>query len=265
MRDKLIRDSLLRCLGMVGMHAVKRTAYTYLIGLIHSLRPVDSGTALIRLGPAGDGGYLVPDDLEGIQYGFSPGVSTESGFEADLATRDIQVHLADLSVDHPAEANTRFTFEKKHLGSFTSDTLMTMDEWARKHLADYHGDLILQMDIEGAEFETLMNTSPELLARFRIMVIEFHYLHQLWNKPWFVHVARVFEKLLHSHSVVHIHPNNCCGSISSKGLEIPRILEMTFYRNDRLKQRSYCQTFPHPLDHDNTKKRPLILPECWYR
>lgn len=36
---------------------------------------------LIRLGPNGDGGYLVPDDLTGIEACFSPGVCATSEFE----------------------------------------------------------------------------------------------------------------------------------------------------------------------------------------
>ena len=82
MRDKLIKDSLLRLVGVLGMDVVKRTRAGEVRELIRSLHPVDSGAELIRMGPDGDGGYLLPDDLEGIEFCFSPGVSTESGFEA---------------------------------------------------------------------------------------------------------------------------------------------------------------------------------------
>ncbi len=135
----------------------------------------------------------------------------------------------------------------------------------RATIPDYHDDLLLQMDIEGAEFEALFSASADLLSQFRIMIIEFHYLQELLNKPYFTLVSRLFEKLLRTHSVVHIHPNNCCGSIRSRGLEIPRVAEFTFYRNDRLKTKVYRESFPHPLDRDNTAKRSLPLPECWYR
>jgi hypothetical protein len=121
------------------------------------------------------------------------------------------------------------------------------------------------MDVEGAEFETLLSMSGALMRQFRIMVIEFHYLHQLWNKPWFLLVERVFRKILESHSVVHIHPNNCCGSFRSAGIEIPRVAEFTFYRNDRIDRPAFCGTFPHALDADNTAKKTLVLPQCWYR
>ncbi len=265
MRDKPIKDALLRIVGGLGIDIVDRTGYSELEGLIRSLRPVDSGVELIRLGPDGDGGYLLPDDLGGIEYAFSPGVSTESGFEADLADAGLRVFLADYSVDRPAEINTNFVFDKKFVGCLSGETFMTLDEWKNATIPGYHDDLLLQMDIEGAEFEALFSVSAELLSQFRIMIIEFHYLQELLNKPYFTLSSRVFQKLLQTHSVVHIHPNNCCGSVKSRGLEIPRVAEFTFYRNDRLNGKDYRQSFPHPLDRDNTAKRSLLLPGCWYR
>ena len=39
-----------------------------LLELITKLAPQDCGLELIRIGGPGDGGYLVPDDLDGIEY-----------------------------------------------------------------------------------------------------------------------------------------------------------------------------------------------------
>ncbi|MBN1237749.1 MAG: FkbM family methyltransferase [Gammaproteobacteria bacterium] len=265
MRDKPVRDSLIRLLGAAGMHVCDRTSRAELGALIESLRPLDSGIPLIRLGPAGDGGYLVPDDLTGIEHAFSPGVSTESGFESDLAARGMRVFLADGSVAAPPVSNPGFVFEKKYVGCVLDEQFTTLDDWKRRMIPDGDGDLLLQMDIEGAEFEALLNASDALLAQFRIMVIEFHYLQQLYNKSFYVIVSRLFAKLLKQHSVVHIHPNNCCGSVRGAGFEIPRIAEFTFLRNDRFRRREPRRDFPHRLDADNTRKRSLPLPECWYR
>jgi hypothetical protein len=265
LRERLIKRWVVGAAGSIGMYATQRTPPAELRRLIAALRPVVGGAELVRLGPARDGGYLVPDDLNGIEYAFSPGVSTESGFEAALAARGIQVFLADFSVEGPAEPNARFVFHKKYVGSVSDETYMTLAEWKDTTLPRYGGDLLLQMDIEGAEFETLLSAPPELLAQFRIMVIEFHALHELLNRPFFGLAARVFQKLLRTHSVVHIHPNNCCGFVVEEELEVPRVLEFTFYRNDRLTQRSYRRSFPHPLDRDNTPNETLVLPACWYR
>jgi hypothetical protein len=232
---------------------------------LRALRPHEPGVELIRVGPETDGGYLVPDDLAGIRHVFSPGVSTESGFEAALADRGMRVFLADYSVDGPAQRHSNFVFDKRFVGCTTDERYITLDDWHAAKLGDdFASELLLQMDIEGAEYETLLAASPRLLARFRIMVIEFHWLPQLWNDPFFLLASRVFEKLLATHAVVHIHPNNCCGSITSAGLEIPRIAEFTLLRRDRLRSTAYRTTFPHPLDRPNVAKKPLQLAPCWY-
>lgn len=266
MKNRIVRDNLQRVAGLLNVHVVGRTPRAELAQLIRSLHPVDAGFTLVRAGPDGDGGYLIPDDLEGINYAFSPGVSNESGFEAAMAGHGMRVFMADGSVDAPAESNASFVFEKQFIGGFTTPACTTLDAWKNASIGQEAGDLLLQMDIEGAEFEVLLNVSDELLGQFRIMVIEFHYLHQLWNKPWFLLVKRVFEKLLATHTVVHIHPNNGSGSFRSRGLEIPRVAEFTLLRNDRLKQHRPADGFPHRLDHDNKpRKRTLVLPPCWYR
>ena len=265
MSDKLIKDFFVRMFGSMGIDVGTLTPKDELSSLINSLHPVDSGKELIRLGPSGDGGYLLPDDLEGIKYCFSPGVSSESGFEAALARQGLKVFLADFSVDAPAEFHDNFVFDKKFIGALSNQTFMTLNQWKDSKISNYSGDLILQMDIEGAEFETLFSVSADLLNQFRIMVIEFHYLQELFNKRFFLLASRVFQKLLQTHSVVHIHPNNCCGSIKGNGLEIPRVAEFTFYRKDRFSNPSYRQSFPHVLDRNNTRKSTLVLPSCWYR
>jgi len=195
MRDRPIKDTLLRLFGGLGIDIVDRTGYSELEALIRSLQPLQplhSGVELIRLGPDGDGGYLLPDDLDGIEYAFSPGVSTESGFEAALADSGLRVFLADYSVDRPARMNANFIFDKKFIGCLSNDTFITLDQWKNGTTPDYHDDLLLQMDIDGAEFEALLSISAELLSQFRIMIIEFHYLQELLNKPYFTLSSRVF-------------------------------------------------------------------------
>jgi hypothetical protein len=264
MRRKTIRAAKVRLIAGLGMHACERTPAEEIRALLRDLRPVHGGVELLRIGPDGDGGYLVPDDLEGIRYVFSPGVSTESGFEAALADRGMPVFLADHSVDGPAVPHARFVFDKKFVGCLTNEQHMTLDDWHTARVHDADAELLLQMDIEGGEYETLLATAPRLLNRFRIMVVEFHWLAELWNRPFFTLAARTFRKLLQTHSVLHIHPNNCCGSVTSEGIEIPRIAEFTLLRTDRLRAGGYRSAFPHPLDRPNVAKAPLHLPACWY-
>jgi hypothetical protein len=254
--EKTLRPAGAFPCGMTKPEAVRN--------LIQQLFPLETSHSLIRLGPNGDGGYLVPNDLSGISCCFSPGVSNVSGFERDCAERGIDVYLADKSVDGPADVHQRFHFTKKFLGATSNQDFMTIDSWVDNSPKARDGDLILQIDIEGYEYEVFLSASDALLRRFRIIVAEFHYLDQFWNRPFFSLAEKVFRKVLQTHACVHIHPNNSCGKISQNGLTIPRAMEFTFYRKDRAFTGNYMTQFPSPLDSNNTSHPSMPLPSCWY-
>lgn len=227
------------------------------------MRPVSTDRNLIRLGPKGDGGYLIPDDFDGVVACVSPGVSTECGFDEQMSARGIDVYMADASVDAPAVSNPRFHFVKKFFDTYTSDRTVTIDDFCKGIPGD--GDLILQMDIEGAEYRVIYGMSDDLLKRFRIITIEFHDVEGLFAPPSFRLMEPAFAKLTRYHNVVHIHPNNN-GSLKSFGkFQIPTMLEITFYRKDRAQVIGRPAVFPHPLDANNVTYKPsLALPRCWF-
>lgn len=241
-----------------------RTEKNDVLALMRKLSPVSTATGLLRMGPSGDGGYLVPADLEGIEACFSPGVSSISGFEKDCAELGMNVYLADKSVEKPAELHERFCFVRKFVGAKSDDDFITIDDWVKSSDVDNNSDLLLQMDIEGYEYETILNCSSHLLNRFRVIVVEFHDLDQFWNRPFFNIAARSFDRILQTHVCVHIHPNNYYKIYKKYGLEIPPLAEFTFLRKDRLVDSFKRTDFPHPLDKDNTNNPTQILPECWY-
>ena len=78
---------------MVGNAA----SQTEILRLVRSLLPVAVPGGLVRVGPPGDGGYLMPDDFEGIAACLSPGISNECGFDLAVADRGIPVIMADAS------------------------------------------------------------------------------------------------------------------------------------------------------------------------
>jgi hypothetical protein len=232
--------------------------------LIKSLHPRGTVSPLMRIGPAGDGGYLLPDDLDGISACISPGVSFETGFDTAVAERGIDVYMADASVEGPPSPNPRFHFMKKFLDVFEDDSHTRLDTLCGS--ASAKGDLLLQMDIEGAEWRVLLDASPEVLNRFRIMVIEFHDLKEMFGRFSYGMIEATFNKILSTHSVVHIHPNNISPMAHFFDIPIPPLVEITFYRNDRMFNAERPSRFPHPLDSDNVPNLPsIVLPECWWR
>lgn len=261
----IFKKFILRFFSFFNVDLSKSTNKKELLSLIKSLHPVKSQIELIRLGPNSDGGYLLPNDLEGIKYLFSPGVDTVSEFEKQCLNLGMKVYMADKSVNKPnLDDKYDYNFKKKFIGITNDKDHITMDEWINE-APDTCSDLLLQMDVEGAEYEILINMNDSLIKRFRIMVIEFHSLQKLYSSYFFPFAEHVFNKILKTHSCVHIHPNNGIGIDSRKGIDIPRTCEFTFLRNDRIKTRSFETSFPHILDKKNVKnKEEIILPKQWY-
>lgn len=232
--------------------------------LINRLKPIAYEKELIRMGSNHDGGYLIPNDLDDIQAVFSPGVSDNADFEADCAKLGMKVFLADASVESSPIINKNFHFTKKYIGVTTNHNFMTLDDWVNLSLENKESDLLLQIDIEGFEYEAFLGMSDNLMKRFRIIVAEFHDLDQLLNSPFFKISSRAFEKITQTHYCVHIHPNNQNGLLKIADIEIPRVAEFTFIRKDRVKSFTLPKEYPHPLDRDNVTGKTLNLPKCWY-
>ncbi len=250
-----------------------RLSRQVILDVIRRLHPRLTQFELIRFGPNGDGGYLIPNDLAGVEARFSPGVADMTGFEVDCLKHGMKVFMADASVEKPRLdfPETQYSFIKKYIGYFNDKEYMTMDSWF-----DWSGlvdrtELLLQMDIEGHEYPVIMSMSEALIKRFRIIVVEFHRLDTIFKSkshPEFLFltslIIKTFEKLLKTHVPVHIHPNNALPS-KVPSIKTPPIMEFTFLRKDRAELGGYRTDFPHKLDYDNTGNEHFALPKDWYR
>lgn len=249
--------------------AVVPTPVEHLATFMQKMAPVSCGKKLIRLGSAKrDGGYLLPDDLNGVAACFSPGVGLNSEFELDVANQGIKVFMADASVEGPAAKHELFGFRKAFIG--TKEDMVSLKQWINEELpsSSSQDDLILQIDIEGAEYHNFLDLPDDLLKRIRIIAMEAHNLELLCCQSYFEIVEAAFSKILRTHYCVHLHPNNSASLYEYKGLEIPPVMEITFLRKDRLgnHEPKALRDFPHELDVVNASQKPAIqLPNCWMK
>ena len=244
--------------------------------VISVLKPKSSPYKLIRIGGNKDAAYLLPNDLTNIKACFSPGVSDFKNFEDDLTfLYKIQCHMCDKSSDSEKLKTPLVdgmqTFKKKWLDVNNADDSISLEEWVMTYSPNPKDDLILQMDIEGAEYRNFLNTPEEILKRFRIMVIEFHELDNITNSQVFSEVIMpVFLKIDKYFQCVHAHANNCCENyiVPGRTINLPRLIELTFLRKDRFLNNSAKQLqpiyIPHPSDIINVPyKPPLFLNKAW--
>ncbi|CAN2231068.1 FkbM family methyltransferase [Candidatus Planktophila dulcis] len=238
---KALQRVVTKQLEEIGINLSRNTTTTGLtpknevLSLLRRIRPQDNGHKLIRVGGPGDGGYLIPDDVTGISECFSPGSNKLSNFESEIADRwQIKSYICDSIEEKPSDLTAFQDFTEAWVGPATDgENYISLTHWVEEK-SQSQGDLILQMDIEGAEFLTVLAASKQLLKRFRMVVIELHFLEALKNRWAYDQIyLPFFDKLLKEFDVVHLHPNNCCGTWSYGDFEFPRIIELTLHRKDR--------------------------------
>lgn len=224
---------------------------------------------LIRIGGEGDGGYLLPNVFDNISYCFSPGVGYTANFEKGLSEKfGIKSFMADASVEKTPLADKNFDFIPKFLGAHSRDNFITLSDWISQSNLESATNLLLQMDIAGGEYDVLVYENSQTLASFSAMVIEFHNLQKLFEKDFLKMVSAIFEKIYKNFSICHVHPNNCCDIASLDGIKIPRIVEVTFIRNDLVDKLANDNrvSLPHPLDFKNVDKNDdIAMPIQWWK
>lgn len=228
---------------------------------INLLVPIGCTHELIRVGGDGDGAYLIPNDLSKIDACFSPGIANIITFEQELATiYGIHSYMCDASVDatqlclNPGLHH----FVPKWLGGYDGDATHTLDSWIATSEHSGSNNLLLQMDIEGAEFESIIAASDSILSQFRIAVIELHGLWRIQSSRFLnTRFLPVLHKLARHFDCVHFHPNNCCGTTPISNVNVPNVVEVTYYRKS-CNISKYGPVMPHPLDIINVPHKPPI-------
>jgi len=219
---------------------------------------------LVRIGPPGDGGYLLPDDFIGVSAVISPGVSDVCDFDLHFAVNGLPVFLSDASIDDLPRKHENFHFTKKYIDIYDSEITITFEKWLSQcAIGEEGGDLILQMDIEGAEYRVLSSIPEKVLKRFRIIILEAHNLEQVYSPIAGDIIMATFLKLTKYFNIVHIHPNNNDPMVTVGNFKTSPTMEFTFYRNDRPYTDEISQT-PHPLDSDCVTTKPSVsLSKSW--
>ena len=262
-KKKLLRTFNTMMLSRYNHAFFETVEHSKILNLINDIKAHELGYNLIRIGPRGDGGYLIPNLIKNIDACFSPGVGKIYGFERDLLEKGIRVFMADKTVPKPNLEFKNYDFLKKNLGSFNDDETITLDKWIYEK--EINKNLLLQMDIEGSEYEVINNLNEENLKKFNIMIIEFHHFEQILTKLGFKIIKNVFDKILKYFDVAHIHPNNCCGFYKSKNTIIPSTIEISFLKNNLSLYKKKIIKYPNELDIKNIEKNSdIILDKSWY-
>lgn len=203
----------------------------------------------IRIGRKYDGGYVMCDDFEqhGIAYSF--GINDDVSWDLDMAQRGYEIYQYDHTIDKLPIENAKFHFYRTGLADSISheDCVKTLEEILTDNKHTQEENMILKMDVEGAELGCFEITPSEIIAQFDQIVLE---MHGQFFKEHIDRFIAIAQKISATHDVIHVHGNNNGLVYFKDHIAYPCAIEVTFVKRikNRTKNTEKCY-LPKPFDY----------------
>lgn len=235
------------------------SAYIKRVRELLTVRGVSDGGDFIRVGRNYDGGYIMLNDFTDSMHAYSFGIGDDVSWEEHISANGVEVFMYDHTIDNlPKEVKG---------GIFWKTGISVKDDFDNKKLSlktileqnsdDKKDNLILKMDVEGAEWEVLEEMPFEILSKFVQMTFEFHGLLDLKKQD---QILNILSKLNETHQVIWVHANNCGHAYTANGLILPNLLEVTYISRTKYKFYNYdIYNLPMELDMPNLSDRNEII------
>jgi hypothetical protein len=219
------------------------------------------GVALVHKGRNGDGGYVMIDDFANIGAAYSIGIGWDVSWDVAMAELGIDIWQYDHTVVTPPQTHPRFHFCPLGLAAVASGDgmLRTLESLILQNGHAGQRDLILKIDIEGAEWDVFAALRPDVLGQFSQIVVEFHDLRNMNEAHKICRVLQALSQLNASHQSVHVHANNNGSMATIGGITLPDVVEVTYVRRTDHTFVPCYRIFPTALDFPNNADRADIF------
>ena len=216
------------------------------------------GFDLTRIGSKGNAGYVMLDDFNGEKIAYSFGIGDDVVWDKDMASRGYDVFMYDHTIDGLPEQNPRFHWSKLGIadGIAQDERLRTLDELLTQNHHENKHNMILKMDVEGAEWGFLRQTSSETLSRFSQVIFEFHAVNDLKDYEL---ILEGLKKLNQTHKLVHLHANNWGYHLEIGGKNFPTTYEVSYVLKDKY---NVVDDYDPDLPLDLDSQGSIYIPDC---
>lgn len=226
--------------------------------IIRLLRPYTAEEGKkVRIGGEGDGGYvMLAPGKGGIAYSF--GVSKHSPWDFDMANRGFKVYQYDASIEEEPDKHPNIFFNKYFIASSPTPDgpCKTITQVLSENNHEHENDIILQMDIEGSEWDFFSDITVETMLKFKQLIIELHHINDSPEK------YNILKKIRQTHTPIHYHYNNntrkCVYFPKANFIYSEHVIEVSFVRSNDFNFIKCNDYFPTNLDNRNNKKWPEI-------
>lgn len=220
---------------------------------------------IIRVGNRNDGGYLMLNDFERGSIAYSFGIGADIGWETHVSRLGYDVYMYDHTVDCPLGDNDRLHFFKNGISSKNNinSQLNTLDNFIKKNRHDKEKNMILKMDVEGAERDAIIDMydgGSSVLNRFDQVVVELHDLH---DNKCHEKILEMLDKINMTHQLIHLHGNNASKYLFLEGSCLPNVVEATYLNKSLYDFHNFDDMLPLRIDMPNLIDEDDILLGMW--
>ena len=221
--------------------------------LIEKLHPYDIGDKKVRLGPNEDGGYVLNETiLDNSMALVTYGVGNDMRFEEHF-TR--QYNKPSYLFDHTIGRETGWDiganlhFFNEGLG-FSPQCKDFIEHY---ETLKFTQDVILKIDVEGAEYNYFANTSVETISKYTSgVLLEVHWLSDAHHREKF---EMILDELQKHFTVTHVHGNSWGVVVDYEGFMFPETIEVTLVNNKHIKSKT-LDTSKYPVPGLDVSNRP---------
>lgn len=220
------------------------------------------GYDLIRIGKKNDGGYVMLDDFKKKSIAYSFGIADDTSWDEEVAERDIDIYCYDPSIKCLPVQHERLHFEEFGIAGKDKmeDKLLSMESILKRNGHENGDNMILKMDVEGAEWEFIENIPKSVLEKFSMISFELHgmLVDSLNDK-----ILSALEKLNDTHQAIWVHGNNN-GNVGVAGdILMPSFLEITYVSRNKYEFEEIKYDCPISLDQVNIPGKWEIELKNW--
>jgi len=219
---------------------------------------------LVRVGLQNrDGGYIMVNDFnpDGIAYSF--GICNDVSWDNVMAELGYNIFMYDHTIERLPYNRKEFHFFKEGISGIDEENapLKTLKHYMEinKHLKSKN--LILKMDVEGAEWDFLETADSKILKQFDQIVFELHEIVQTKRED---KIIKLLKKLNKTHQLIHLHGNNSGYIVKIEDTYFPNVLEATYVSKEKYETIDDNELIlPINLDAPNDIGRPDIILGAW--
>ena len=240
-------------------------AYGKIGELLDILRPYRCiGAEKARIGSGKDGGYaMLPPDSGNIAYSFA--ASADSPQDLVMAEIGHQVFQYDGTIEAAPDSHPNIHFHRNNIAAPSQNTPDTKTVGRIFDDLGHQGkdNIILQIDIEGAEWAVFEEISEEQIKQFKQIIIEWHGLSPFMEG--FNRRLSILRKVAQTNTPIHVHINNYGYPRNAEQglLFYGDAYEISYVRSDDFAFEPDEAAYPTELDAPCNPARPDIAIGKW--